>query len=173
MTDPVGGWPTGPGRHGRAKVDGGQRSFLRYRWYGALLAGIAAAALATGAIMLMNSHDGRLVSSDCGLVSCSAALPGSTSPDAGPQGSPRGKLTARFAPVHYRAAATRALAPSASPSAKASAARSRRRPPLPHRPPPHAHHRGHHGDLSGGSPLAGRFPGHFTLVNNGTTALSG
>src|SRR6266480_4025455 len=62
---PSGDWladdrPSGRGRHGRAKASGGQRSLLvRYRWYGALLAGVAAAALATGAIILMNSHDGR------------------------------------------------------------------------------------------------------------------
>ena len=121
--------PAGRGRHGRARASGGQRSLLvRYRWYGALLAGVAAAALATGAIILMNSHDGRLVANGCGMVSCSAALPGSTSAGALPQASPRGTLTARPAPAHHPAAV--------------GARRSPRRPRLArarHMPEPRAH----------------------------------
>jgi len=172
--------PAGRGRHGRARASGGQRSLLvRYRWYGALLAGVAAAALATGAIILMNSHDGRLVASDCGMVSCSAALPGSTSASAAPQGTPRGKLTARPAPAHHRVTAAPTRSPSASPSARAPAARSPSPTPPPASPTPTA----------SASPTPtqvdatvtytvdqrwpGGFQGHFTIVNNGTEALSG
>ena len=186
MTDPAGGWPPGPGRHGRADAGGRPRSLLvRYRWYGALLAGVAAAALATGAIILMNSHDGRLVATGCGLVSCSAALPvsTSTSASAAPQGSPRGKLTARPARAHHRAAATPARDPSLPPSVRASPARSPSQPSQPSQPSPSA----------SPSPTAsptptqvnatvtytldqrwpGGFQGHFTIVNNGTAALTG
>lgn len=174
---PAGDRPAGRGRHGRARAGGGQRSLLvRYRWYGALLAGVAAAALATGAIILMNSHDGRLVATDCGMVSCSAALPASTSASAAPQGTPRGKLTARPAP-HRHVTAAPTHSPSASPSAKVPRARPTS-PPSPS-PTPTA------------SPTPtptlvdatvtytvdqrwpGGFQGHFTIVNNGTTALSG
>lgn len=117
--------PAGRGRHGRAKGSGRQRSLLvRYRWYGALLAGVAAAALATGTIIVMNSHDVRLVANGCGMVSCSAALPGSTSASAAPQGSPHGKLTDRRAPAHHRVTAAPTHSPSAAPSVKAPAARS-------------------------------------------------
>jgi len=178
------GWPAddrpaGRGRHSRAKASGGQRSlFVRYRWYGALLAGVAAAALATGAIILMNSRDGRLVANGCGMVSCSAALPGSTSASALPQGNPRGTLRARV-PAHHRATATPASSSSASPSARARAARSPSAPPPSPSPSPTA----------SASPTPtqvdatvtytvdqrwpGGFQGHFTIVNNGTEALSG
>ena len=172
--------PAGRGRHGRARASGGQRSLLvRYRWYGALLAGVAAAALATGAIILMNSHDGRLVANGCGMVSCSAALPGSTTAGALPQASPRGTLTARPAPAHHRGTAAPTSSPSASPSAKARAARS----PSPPQPSPSP------SPTASASPTPtqvdatvtytvdqrwpGGFQGHFTIVNNGTEALSG
>ena len=178
------GWPAddrpaGRGRHSRAKASGGRRSlFVRYRWYGALLAGAAAAALASGAIILMNSRDGPLVANGCGMVSCSAALPASTSASALPQGSPRGTLRAR-APAHHRVAATPTSSPSASPSAKAPAAHSPSAPPPSPSPSPTA----------SASPTPtqvdatvtytvdqrwpGGFQGHFTIVNNGTEALSG
>ncbi len=177
MTDPAGGWPAGRGRHG---AGGAQRSFLvRYRWYGALLAGVAAAALATGAIILMNSHDGRLVASDCGLVSCSAALPGSTSASAAPQGSPRGKLTARAAPAHHRATATPTQAPSPAPSTKASPARSPSQPSPSASPAPSASPTPTPTQVDATVTYTvdqrwpGGFQGHFTIVNNGATALSG
>jgi hypothetical protein len=181
---PSGDWPpddrpAGRGRHGRARASDGQRSLLvRYRWYGALLAGVAAAALATGAIILMNSHDGRLVANGCGMVSCSAALPGGTSASALPQGSPRGTLTARPA-AHHRNTATPTSSPSASPSARAAGERSPSPPPPSPSPSPTA----------SASPTPtqvdatvtytvdqrwpGGFQGHFTIVNNGTEALSG
>jgi hypothetical protein len=175
MPDPAGGWPSGPGRHGRAKP----RSFLaRYRWYGALLAGVAAAALATGTFILMNSNDRRLVASDCGMVSCSAGVSVSTS--AAPEGSPGGKLPARQVPVQHRAIAAPTRSPSPSASAKVTAARSPSPPPSPPASP-----------TPSASPTPtptqvdatvtytvdqrwpGGFQGHFTIVNNGTTALSG
>jgi len=174
MSDPADGWPAGPGRHGRAKP----RSFLvRYRWYGALLAGVAAAALATGTIILMNSNDGRrLVASDCGMVSCSGAVSVSTS--AAPEASPQGKLTARPARAHHRATASPTRSPSASPSAKAPRAHPTSPPPSPSPSP-----------TASASPTPtqvdaavtytvdqrwpGGFQGHFTIVNNGTSALSG
>ena len=189
MTDPAGGWPAGPGHHGRANAGGRPRSFLvRYRWYGALLAGVAAAALATGAIILMNGHDGRLVATGCGLVSCSAALPvstsTSTSTSAAPQGSPRGKLTARPARAHHhQAAAAPARDPSLPPSVKASPARSPSQVSPPSQPSPTA------SSAPTASPTPtqvnatvtytldqrwpGGFQGHFTIVNNGTAALTG
>jgi len=174
MTDPADGRPSGPGRHGRARP----RSFLvRYRWYGALLAGVAAAALATGSFVLMNSNDRRLVANGCGMLNCSAAISVSTS--AAPEGSPRGKLTAPRAPAHHRATAAPTLSPSASPSAKARGVHSP--PPPPPSPSP--------SPTPSASPTPtqvdatvtytvdqrwpGGFQGHFTIVNNGTTALTG
>jgi len=177
MSDPADGWPPRPGRHGRARP----RSFLvRYRWYGALLAGVAAAALATGSIMLMKSNDRRLVASDCGMVSCSGAVSVSTS--AAPDASPQGKLTVRHAPAHHRATAAPTRSPSASPSARAPGARS----PSPAPPPSPSPT-----PTASASPTPtptqvdatvtytvdqrwpGGFQGHFTIVNNGSAALSG
>jgi hypothetical protein len=180
---PSGEWavddrPSGRGRHGRAKAGGGQRSLLvRYRWYGALLAGVAAAALATGTLIVMNSGDRRLVANGCGMLSCSAALPGSTSASADPESSPRSKLTARPA-AHHRTTAAPTPSPSASPSTKAPAARSTSPPPSASPSP-----------TASASPTPtqvdatvtytvdqrwpGGFQGHFTIVNNGTEALSG
>jgi hypothetical protein len=180
MTDPADGGPAGPGRHGRATAGGGRSFLVRYRWYGALLAGVAAAALVTGATILMNSHDERLVASDCGLVSCSAALPGSTSASTAPQGGPRGKLTARPAPAHHGAAATPAPAPSSPPpAAKASEARSPSQPSPSASPTPTTSPTPTPTQVDATVTYTvdqrwpGGFQGHFTIVNNGTAALSG
>jgi hypothetical protein len=176
---PADDWSAGRGRHGRAKAGGGRSFLVRYRWYGALLAGVAAAALAAGVFILMNSNDRRLVASNCGMLSCAAAVPGSTSASAAPDGSPRSKLTPRAAPAHHRVTAAPTRSASPSPSGKASPARSPSPSPPPASPTPTA----------SASPTPtqvdatvtytvdqrwpGGFQGHFTIVNNGTEALSG
>lgn len=147
MSDPAGGWP-------------------------------AAATLATGAIIVMNGRDVPLVANGCGTVSCSAALPGSTGASALPQGSPRGTLRAR-APGHHRVTATPASSPSASPSARASAARSPSAPPPSPSPSPTASASPTPTQVDASVTYTvdqrwpGGFQGHFTIVNNGTEALSG
>jgi hypothetical protein len=180
MNDPADRRPGGRRRHGRAAAPGrAPRSILiRYRGYGVLVLVAGAAALATSTILLASNHDRRLVAGDCGLVSCSAALPGSSSASAAPQGSPRGRVTARPSPGNHRAAAAHSASPSPSPSARPSAAGSRSPRPSPSvSPTPSA------------SPTPatvnaavtytvdqrwpGGFQGHFTIVNNGTVALSG
>ncbi len=180
MADPADRRPGGRRRHGRAAAPGrGPRSILiRYRWYGVLLLGVGAAALATTTILLASNHDRRLVASDCGLVSCSAALPGSSSASPAPQRSPRGRVTARPSPGNHRAAAAHRTSPSPSRSARPAPARSPSPRPSPSvLPTPSA------------SPTPatvnatvtytvdkrwpGGFQGHFTIVNNGTEALSG
>ena len=174
MTDPADRWPSGPGRHGRAKP----RPFLvRYRWYGALLAGTAAAALAAGTFILMNGNDRRLVASDCGMVNCSAGVSVSTS--ASPEGSsPGGKQPVRHVPAHHRATAAPTRSPSPSASAKATAARSPSlQPSPPASPTPSASPTPTLVDATVTYTVDQRWPGgfqgHFTIVNNGTTALSG
>jgi Cellulose binding domain len=180
MNDPADRGPGGRRRHGRAAAAGrGPRSILiRYGRYGVLLLVAGAAALATGTILLASNHDRRLAASDCGLVSCSAALPGSSSASAAPQGSPRGRATAKPSPGSHRAGAAHSTSPSPSPSARPAPARSRSPRPSPSvSPAPSA------------SPTPatvnatvtyavdqrwpGGFQGHFTIVNNGTAALSG
>jgi len=174
----AGDWPAGRGRHGRARAGGGARSVLvRYRWYGAVLAGVAAAALATSAFVLMNGNDPHLVASGCGMLSCSAALPESTSASAVPAGSPRGKLTPRRDPAHHRATAAPTRSPSPSPSGRASPARPTSPPPASPTPTPSASPTPTQVDATVTYTVDQRWPGgfqgHFTIVNNGTEALSG
>jgi hypothetical protein len=138
---------------------------------------LAAVALGTAAILLAQGQDRQLVAGGCGMVSCSAALPGSTgSPSAAAQASPRRKVTTRQPPAHHRAA----VAPTRSPFAPASARPSPARSPVPSpsgSPTPSA----------SPTPTAvtatvsytvdqrwpGGFQGHFTIVNTGTTPLAG
>ncbi len=141
------------------------------------LAGLAAVTLGTAAVLLAKNNDRQLVAGGCGMMSCSAALPGSTgAPGAAGQASPRDGATTRPSRAHHRALAAPTRSPSASPSARPSPARS----PAPSpssSPTPSA--------SPTPTPVTatvsytvdqrwpGGFQGHFTIVNDGTTALSG
>ena len=179
MTDPAEGRPRGPGRHGQAAPAGGtlRSALVRYRWYAVALAGAGAAALAVGAFLVMNGPDGRLVASDCGLVSCSAVRAGGTSSSAAPQGSPRGKVPARSGPVHHRARTVATPSPSGSPSAAPSPSRSPSRPAPSPTPTPSATPTPTTVSATVTYTLDQRWPGgfqgHFTIVNTGTAPLTG
>jgi Cellulose binding domain len=179
MTDPAQGRPPGLGRHGRAAPAGGRlrSALVRYRWHAVALAGAGAAALAVGAFLLVNGQDGRLVASDCGLVSCSAVRAGGTSASAAPQGSPRGKVPARSAPVHHRARTVATRSPSGSPPAKPSPSRSPSRPAPSPTPTPSATPTPTTVSATVSYTLDQRWPGgfqgHFTIVNTGTAPLTG
>jgi hypothetical protein len=181
MTDPAGDRQPGPGRHGRAAPAGGalRSALVRYRWYAVALAGAGTGALAIGAFLLVNGQDGRLVASDCGLVSCSAVRAGGTSASVAPQGSPRGKVPARSAPVHRRARTVATPSPSRAPSAKPSPSRSPSRPAPSPTPTPTPSATPTPTTVSATVTYTldqrwpGGFQGHFTIVNTGTAPLTG
>jgi cellulose binding protein with CBM2 domain len=181
MTDPADRSRGGRRRHGRpaAAPGSGPLSFLvRYRWYAVLLACAGLAALAVATVMVVNSPDRRLVAAGCGMVSCSAALPGSATPSAAPQGTPRGRAPARPSPSHAPATATPAGPRPPARTAQPAPSRSPSSSPSPTVAP-----------TPSGSPTPttvaatvsytvdqrwpGGFQGHFTIVNNGATALTG
>jgi hypothetical protein len=166
-------------RHGKAGAahDGRRSILVRYRWHAVLLAGAGAAALAAWAVLMVNGHDGRLVASDCGLVSCSAALPGSTSASAAPEGSPRGRVTARPSPAHRKAPAAHAPSAIPSPSATPSRTHPASRPSPAASPTPSASPTPTQVNATVSYTVDQRWPGgfqgHFTIVNNGTAPLTG
>src|SRR5579863_5455921 len=87
MTDPTEGRPAGHRRHGRADAAGGGfgAALVRHRWHAVIGVGVVAAVLVGGAIYLAKGHDERLVANGCGMVNCSATLPGADGASASPQ----------------------------------------------------------------------------------------
>lgn len=174
MTDPTGGRPAGHGRHGRADAARGGfgETLVRYRWHAVISVGVASAVLVGGAIIVLRGHDVRLVGNGCGMVNCSAALPGAS---AAPQGSPT--PPGRSPPARRRAHTAATRSPSPSPSVTPSPGRSRGHPTPSASPTTSPSPTPTTVDATVTYTLDQRWPGgfqgHFTIVNNGTTALTG
>jgi cellulase/cellobiase CelA1 len=149
-----------------------REALTRHRWYAVLPVGAGAAALATGAFMLAGGHPSRPLAEDCGIIRCSATVPGATPTGSGPQGSPRGRLSAPPTRARHRPSPT--ASPPATPTVGATtpaAGRPSARPsptPSPSATPGAV-------TVSYSLDLRWRdgFQGHFTIVNNTSAPLSG
>jgi hypothetical protein len=178
MTDPTEGRPAGHRRHGRADAAGGgfRAALVRHRWHAVIGVGVAAAALVGGAIYLAKGHDERLVGNGCGVVNCSATLPGADGVSASPQASPRGK-PGHSAPAHHRAHTVATRSPAPAHSAGPSPGRSPGQPTPSASPTPSPSPTPTTVDATVTYTLDQRWPGgfqgHFTIVNNGSAPLTG
>jgi len=159
------------GHDGRRGLGWGRDALAGLRWYAVLPVCAGALLLAAGVFLLTTSGPARPLAAGCGLVSCSATLPPAVVA-AHSQGGPSSRpATAR--PVARRPARMRLRARSAPATAPQGATGTPAPAPAspPARPSPPA------GAATVTYALDQRWPGgfmgHFTIVNNGRTPLSG